>query len=75
MASPRIYIYGINHDGTLDFLMTELDNRGCRSYIGKHQKIFPNRFKAYTYGQMCDEKNTWEVVENGYGREDQPDLL
>lgn len=61
--SSRHYVYGVDYDGTYEFLHTFLDKKGCISYIGKHQKIFPYRFKAYTYGQMCDEKKTWEVVE------------
>ena len=65
MTSPRVYTYGINYDGSKEFLHTHLDKTSALKYCKDHAKVFKYRFKEYRYGSMGNEQDNWEVFTDG----------
>lgn len=59
VLSQRVYVYGINPDGTEEFLVTELDMRAAKGYCEKHAKIFKHRFVSYQYGLPSQDRSDW----------------
>lgn len=54
MTSTRVYVYGVDFDGSREFLATELDLRGAEKYCEKFTRFFPDRFDYLIYGTIVE---------------------
>lgn len=64
MDSARLYIFGIDYDGTKEFLVSVLSDQDAVKYIRKHRKVFQHRFDHYVFGKMSEDPNDWRFYES-----------